>query len=224
MKLVLFDIDGTLLKGGGAGREATRRALLELFGTASSIDTHDFGGKTDWQNVTELLTPHGHDQYSVGRQMRDYAAVLSRHFMEVQRERLPFALPGAVALVESLRTRSDVMIGLVTGNVTQVAPIKLSAAGYDPAWFPIGAYGSEAYDRDDLPWLALRRAAIHSGCHISPRNVTVIGDTIKDIECARAVGARVVCVLTGFDRRESLEAARPDVLLDDLMHFTDDYL
>lgn len=224
MKLVLFDIDGTLLKGGGAGREATRRALLELFDTESNIDTHDFGGKTDWQNVTELLTPHGHDQHSVGLRMRDYAAALARHFAEVQHERQPFALPGAVALVEALRNRSDVLLGIVTGNVTQVAPIKLSAAGYDPAWFPVGAYGSEAYDRDDLPWLALRRAAIHSGCHIAPRNVTVIGDTVKDIDCARAIGARVVSVLTGFERRELLEAARPDVLLDDLTQFTDAHL
>jgi phosphoglycolate phosphatase-like HAD superfamily hydrolase len=221
MKLVLFDIDGTLLRGGGAGREATRRAIREVFGVDANTDTHDFGGKTDWQNVTELLAVYGYDSVDVGQRMSQYAPALAGHFIDVQRERQPFALPGALDLVTRLRARPDTLLGIITGNVQPVAPIKLRAAGFDPAWFPIGAYGSEAFDREDLPWLALRRAAIHNGFHLTPRAVTVIGDTVRDIDCARALGARVICVLTGFDRAEALAAAAPDALLDDLTQFSD---
>lgn len=216
MKLILFDIDGTLLKGAGGGREATRRAMLEVFGTESTLSQHNFGGKTDWFTLVELLTAFGYDEASIWHKMPVYERALAHHMNEVMMEIRPYALPGAVEVVETLRARSDVVLGIVTGNLSSTAPIKLQAAGFDPEWFPVGAYGSEAMDRDDLPSLALQRAVAYSGCYIAPRNTIVIGDTVRDIECARALGARVICVLTGFDKREDLEAASPDALIDDL--------
>jgi phosphoglycolate phosphatase len=109
-----------------------------------------------------------------------------------------------------------VLLGIVTGNVSLTAPVKLRAAGFDPAWFPIGAYGSEALERNDLPALALERACRFCGHHLTPTDVTIIGDTEADIACARAIGARAVAVTTGFTSREALAAAQPDHLLDDL--------
>ncbi|MBC8100507.1 MAG: haloacid dehalogenase-like hydrolase, partial [Armatimonadetes bacterium] len=202
----------------GAGRESTREAMLEVFGTESTVATHTFGGKTDWQTLTELLTAHGVDAETVGQQMPVYEAAVARHLTRIIATRTATALPGALDAVAALRQREDVLLGVVTGNVSTTAPIKLRAAGYDPAWFPIGAYGSEAFKRDDLPPIAVRRAVTHKGRQYAPHEVVIIGDTVADIQCARASGARVISVVTGFEPRDVLVAAQPDALIDDLTH------
>jgi phosphoglycolate phosphatase-like HAD superfamily hydrolase len=125
--------------------------------------------------------------------------------------------------VAELRRRG-VPLGLVTGNVSTTAPIKLRAAGFDPGWFSIGAYGSESVDRNHLSALALKRAAAHLQRPIAPERVMVIGDTVADIECARAVGATAVAVLTGYCPAADLVAAGPDYLLNDLTTFLDEVL
>lgn len=216
MQLVLFDIDGTLLMGRGVGREATRRALLEVFGTSGTLDTHHFGGKTDWHTLAEVLAGDGFTAAAIGQWMGVYEQALARHTADLIPAFTVEALPGALDTVTALRHREDMVIGIVTGNVAATAPLKLQAAGFDPLWFPIGAYGSEALHRNDLPALALERATAFCGQPILPGDVTVIGDTEADIACARALGARAVAVTTGFAPRDRLEAARPDHLLDDL--------
>ncbi len=219
--LILFDIDGTLLIGNGVGRIATRAAMLEVFGTAAAIDMHTFGGKTDWYTLIELLGAEGVPADEIARKLPDYERVLAVHMEAAVRERGVVTLKGALEAVEVLRRRSDVLLGLVTGNLPASVPIKLRAAGFDPAWFPIGAFGSEAIERDDLPPIALKRAIAYSGRDIRPDEVTVIGDTLADIACARALGARAIAVATGFSTRAELESAAPDVLLDDLTTLLD---
>lgn len=214
MQLILFDIDGTLLMGRGIGREATRRALLDVFGTYGTLDTHQFGGKTDWLTLAEVLADEGWTAESIGQHMPVYERALADHTAALVPQYSIQALPGALETVTHLRSRADTMIGLVTGNVSMSAPVKLRAAGFDPLWFPVGAYGSEALERDALPALALRRAVQLCGESILPQAVTVIGDTEADIACARALGARAVAVTTGFTSRETLVAAQPDYLLD----------
>jgi phosphoglycolate phosphatase len=214
--LVLFDIDGTLLTGKGIGREATRRAMLEIFGSCGTLETHQFGGKTDWLTLAEVLAHEGFTPDHIGQRMADYEPVLAFHMSALIAEYTVHALPGALDTVTHLRGRDDVLLGIVTGNVSLTAPVKLRAAGFDPAWFPIGAYGSEALERNDLPALALERACRFCGHHLTPTDVTIIGDTEADIACARAIGARAVAVTTGFTSREALAAAQPDHLLDDL--------
>jgi phosphoglycolate phosphatase-like HAD superfamily hydrolase len=118
--------------------------------------------------------------------------------------------------VQALLTDPHFLLGLVTGNVSTTAPYKLRAAGYDPAWFVIGAYGSEAVDRNVLPALALKRAIDHCGHTLHPHEVIVIGDTLADIACARALGAVAVAVTTGFADRDTLAAAQPDYLIESL--------
>jgi phosphoglycolate phosphatase-like HAD superfamily hydrolase len=111
------------------------------------------------------------------------------------------------------------MLGLVTGNTSMTAPIKLQAAGFDPEVFVVGSFGSESDDRNELPRIALDRAIALSGQTIMPQDVIIVGDTVKDVDCARALGAVVATVFTGFESRENLINARPDYLLDDLTQF-----
>lgn len=223
-RLILFDIDCTLLLTHGAGREATRLAMQDVFGTASRVDGHYFGGKTDWQTLVELLEEHGYGAAHIGEVMHHYEAAMGQRMAEVIGRYPVEACTGALELVTRLRQTPNVMLGVVTGNVSTVAPIKLRAAGFDPDWFPIGAYGNEAVDRDHLPPLALERAVAHYGRPIAPEQVIIIGDTPSDIACARALGAVAVAVATGPCSIDELTAARPDYLLVDLTTFESEVL
>jgi phosphoglycolate phosphatase len=211
--LVLFDIDGTLLVSNGAGRAATRAAMLEVFGTQGTLDTHHFGGRTDWSSLVEML---GWPPDEIGRRMADYEAAAGYHMQAALADYTLAPCAGAMEAVSALRQRDDTLLGIVTGNVSTIASVKLRAAGFDPAWFVAGAYGSEAYSRNDLPPLALDRVLAATGAVLTPGQVTVVGDTQADVESAQALGARSVAVLTGFSTRAALLAARPDVLLDNL--------
>lgn len=223
MKLILFDIDGTLVLIKGAGREAKARTVEDFFGTDAGVRQHPFGGKTDWQVLYEALDSAGlpHSPDDLGAMMTQYQARMAHHLAQIIGAYPVEACPGAHALVSYVRGRPDLVTGLVTGNVASTAPIKLRACGFDPAWFSVGAYGSEALSRNDLPRLALERATVLTGHPFAPDEVIVIGDTVADIECARAVGAVAVAVLTGFEQPEAIRAAQPDYVLPDLTHFLD---
>ncbi len=219
MQLILFDIDGTLLWTKGSGRESTRAAMIEVFGTFGALDSHTFGGKTDWQTLVELLADAGISSGHIEQQMPLYEAAIARHLTQIIGSYPSAPCPGALDVVHHLRQRDDVLLGIVTGNASTTAPIKLRAAGFDPDWFPVGAYGSEAMHRDHLPALALERAIRYSGRTITPEQVIVIGDTPADVACARALGAVAVAVKTGFSSHDELLACQPDHLLDDLTTF-----
>jgi phosphoglycolate phosphatase-like HAD superfamily hydrolase len=215
-RLLLFDIDGTLVLTRGAGREAAKHAMREVFGISDGIDSHYFGGKTDWLTLIELLTPHGITTDEIERQLPRYSAAMGRQLARVIPAFPVVPCPGALDVLAALRQRADLLFGLVTGNVQPSAPLKLSAAGIDPAWFPVGAYGDEAVERDDLPALALERAQVAYTVALTPAEVYVIGDTPADVRCARALGAVAVAVLTGAGKRDELVASKPDYLFDDL--------
>lgn len=221
MKLVLFDIDGTLLISRGIGREAKRRAMLECFGMTGDLDNHVFGGKTDWGIVADLLAPSGWTSDEIGRAMPAYEALMARHMREIRSHYRADALPHAMDLVCALRERDDALVGLVTGNTGKTAAIKLEMAGFDPAWFPVGAFGHESAERADLTRLALQRAREQAGRAIKGADAIVIGDTPADIEAARAIDAVAVAVCTGYVPREELVRSDPDFLLADLSAFLD---
>lgn len=220
-RLLLFDIDGTLLWTHGAGREATRLAMIEVFGTEAGIATHQFGGKTDWQTLVDQLGAFGFTSADVERQMPTFHEAMTRNLSAIIDRYHVEACPGTLALIEALRQRDDVLLGLVTGNVKDAAAVKLRAAGFDPAWFPIGAYGHEALERDHLPAIALKRAVEHYRHPLQPADVFVIGDTPADVSCARALGAAAVAVGTGFCERAELIACNPNHFIDDLSTFLD---
>ena len=160
-KVVLFDIDGTLLISRGIGRESKRRAMLEHFGATGDLDNHVFGGMTDWGILADLLAPLGMSAAEVGAEMASYQRVMARHMRAIRDDYHAEAMPHAMQLVAELRGRNDVLVGLVTGNTRMTAEIKLEMAGYDPEWFVIGAFGHESAARDDLTHLALERASAH---------------------------------------------------------------
>ena len=213
MKLLLFDIDGTLLTANGTGRTSIEAALSQQFGQPITTDGVTFSGRTDPQIMAEVLRANdiaptaAHVETALATYQERAHAALSPDTVSV--------LPGVAALVDSLRQREDVQLGIVTGNVKCMAYRKLEAARLD-ALFPFGAFGSDHADRNRLPPLAIDRAAAHTGRRFEGTDVVVIGDTARDIECGARVGAFVVGVCTGHYTRDDLAPHGPDLLLDDL--------
>lgn len=214
-RLVLWDIDGTLLSARGAGRRALGRALERVYGTAGRIDDYDFRGKTDPRIVLDLMGVAGLADDAIRAGFDEcfecYARGLTEEIGDGAGVKL---LPGVPELVRRLDGTPGVMQGLLTGNIEAGAHIKLASTGLGP-FFRTGAYGSDDADRRRLPSLAARRAEALVGHRFAPPDVLVIGDTPFDVECARAFGAVAVAVATGFHPREELAALRPDLLFDD---------
>jgi phosphoglycolate phosphatase-like HAD superfamily hydrolase len=224
-RLVLFDIDGTLLVSAGAGRRAIRAALGELIGDESVFDRVRFDGKTDPQIVAELLHEAGHDdpraEDRIAEVCERYVALLEA---ELGAGRTTVTLmPGVHPLLERLEAEPDVVIGLLTGNVERGAALKLQAGGLDPQRFALGAYGSDSAHRPDLPAIAARRAAAHFGRVPDGDAVVIIGDTPADITCGRAICARAVAVATGSYSVDELASHEPHAVFPDLAA-TDDVL
>ncbi len=156
-RLVLFDIDGTLLISRGIGREAKRRAMLECFGEVGDLDQHVFGGKTDWQILADLLAPFGKTSADIGREIAAYQQAMARHMRGIKDDYRADALPHALELVRELRDRGDAIVGLVTGNTAMTAEIKLEMAGFQRGWFAVGAFGNEAaHSEADAPGAGAR--------------------------------------------------------------------
>jgi phosphoglycolate phosphatase len=221
MKLVLFDIDGTLLLAGGAGKRAIHRALDEVFGGTGPAD-HRFDGKTDPQIVRELMRIAGHTDEHIDAQM----ALLLARYVEYLRDELQRGvqgvrvMPGIPALLDALEARDDLMLGLLTGNLADGARAKLTAANIDPNRFRVGAYGSDHELRGALPAVAQQRAR-ELGVDIGGGDIVVIGDTPADIECGRAIGARAIGVATGHYTVEELANHEPVAVFSDLSNTAD---
>ena len=218
-KLVLFDIDGTLLVTKGATRASNALAIQETFGVTVDVMTHPFGGKTDWQILREVLERYGITGKEIGQKMSAYEHAFARQLSAVIHNFDGMALPGAHTLVNALDERDDVLVGLVTGNTSMTAAVKLQALDFEPETFVVGAFGSEADDRNLLPKLALDRAIRLTKQDILPADVIIVGDTVKDVACARALGGVAVTVFTGYEARENIIHAQPDYMLEDLTQF-----
>ena len=212
MKLVLFDIDGTLLGTDGAGRRAIHRALLDETGTAGPIEHYRFDGKTDPQIIGELLAFAGH----AGARDRACIDAVCRRYVEHLRAELDkptqttTLMPGTRELLgalESHEAAGRALVGLLTGNLASGAALKLRSAGLDPGRFRVGAYGSDSARRADLPAVAAERAAALTGRAVRGSDVIVLGDTPDDVACGRPIGARCVAVATGFYDVAALRAA-----------------
>ena len=227
--LVLFDIDGTLVKAWGRGMIALKRAALEIFGTYGTMDGMSFAGMTDWQILIAALADAGITAEDIAPQIATYNTCLARHVADLLPEGPIEPCPGAPEVVSALAANPDVLIGLVTGNMSEIVHGKLRRAGYDPAAFKVGAFGSEGWERSMLPPLALKRAEELTGAHFAPESVVVVGDTPMDIACAQSIGARTLAVGTGPSHTaEELRAynptyafvwmADPDAILAAILH------
>ncbi len=213
-RLLLFDIDGTLLLGGPA-KGAFLDALLEVFGTTGPSQGHSFAGKTDPQIARELLTASGVDSQEIQEGLpRLWQGYLSR-LEERIRDELPRVLPGVRELLDRLEETGDVALGLLTGNIVGGARLKLGSVDLF-RYFQVGGYGSDSEDRDDLPAIAVGRARRAWSAAFRPDRVVVIGDTPRDVACGQAFGTRTLAVATGWHSRKELAAAGADRVLPDL--------
>lgn len=216
MRLVLFDVDGTLLSVRGAGRRALARALRATFGTAGSIDQYDLRGKTDQRIVFDVTTAAGIAPERVRERLDDCFELYLRALVEeIGDGSAVVAMPGVPDLIQQLDRRGDVVLGLLTGNIEEGARVKLGPTGLWP-FFRTGAFGSDDVERRRLPSLAARRAQALVGYPFRPAEVVVVGDTPWDVDCARAFGAVAVAVATGQYARDQLEAEGPDLLFESL--------
>jgi phosphoglycolate phosphatase-like HAD superfamily hydrolase len=217
MRLVLFDIDGTLLNSAGLGRASMQRALAEVFGSPGS-PSYRYDGKTDKQIVRDVMRLEGHSDEHIDSRMEK---LIARYLDGLQTgaasgEFDVRPLDGVVELLDALEAREDVVLGLLTGNVEPGAKVKLRAAGIDPARFRVNAFGSDHEDRPELPGIAQRRASETLGLEIVGERLVVIGDTPADIECGRSLGARAIGVASGHYTVEQLEAHHPYAALPSL--------
>jgi phosphoglycolate phosphatase len=208
----LFDIDGTLLASGGAGKAALELAFTEEFGVALRMQI-PYSGRTDRAIARDLLRLHDVDDTPTNwhKLQAGYLArlpdSLNRHQGRV--------LPGILQLLQTLRARTDVAIGLLTGNVRAGARVKLGHYGLFEH-FAFGGFGDLHFDRDDVAREALVAVRSHLGESTSLERIWVIGDTPLDVRCARAIGAKVVAVATGVHSFEDLQGTAADLTLRDL--------
>ena len=213
-RVILFDIDGTLISGGPA-KDAFCEAMLKTFGTTGAVDEVSFAGKTDPQIVRELLASVGYDSTRIEADLPD----LFRRYLEKLEVRLldcPVdVLPGVPELLGALSEMEDIGIALLTGNIVGGAELKLrSAALWDH--FELGSYGSDHEERDKLPAIALERARLAWRETIEASDAIVVGDTPRDVSCGQRGGTRTLSVATGYFSFDQLAKTGADHVLEDL--------
>jgi phosphoglycolate phosphatase-like HAD superfamily hydrolase len=212
MNVCLFDIDGTLLASGGAGKAAIETALAEEFQVEVTVRV-PYSGRTDRAIVRDLFHHHGVEDNPANLKqlldgyLRRLPDCLARHQGKV--------MPGIVSLLEHLAKEGTVSLGLLTGNIRAGARAKLGHFGLDH-YFAFGGYGDHHLDRDDVAREAYQELHRHHNGSVVRERIWVIGDTPLDIRCARTIGVRVAAVATGWHSLAELEAEGPDLLFADL--------
>ncbi|MEM9554149.1 MAG: HAD family hydrolase [Acidobacteriota bacterium] len=230
--LILFDIDGTLLQCGRQVAPLFLSALRETFSEhlpdgRVPLEGVSFAGKTDPMIVSELARIGGIDEEVIPDLLpRMRSLYLERLERGLRGEEMRL-LPGVVELLERLAGRSDLLIGLLTGNWRGGAEIKLARGGLGSigarGYFRLGAFGDDAVDRRGLVPVALERAGHHRGEEFVVDDVLIIGDTPLDVDCARAAGVSCLAVATGFTPAEELAAAGADHVYPSLLDAAQDH-
>ncbi|HUP48377.1 MAG TPA: HAD family hydrolase, partial [Thermoanaerobaculia bacterium] len=195
-RLVLFDIDGTLITDGGAARQAFAEALAAVYGYGGDAGQYDFSGRTDPQIAFMVLRDHGLADEEIERGVpelwRRYVEALERNATP---ERVR-ALPGIEPLLSALAALEHLTIGLLTGNIEPGARLKLAPPALND-YFPFGAFGSDSADRDKLPPIAVERASRIDGRRFEREDIVIIGDSVYDVRCGVPYGATTIALATG---------------------------
>jgi phosphoglycolate phosphatase-like HAD superfamily hydrolase len=214
-KVILFDIDGTLVLTGGAGVRAMGRAFQDVFSIPDAFASIPMPGRTDTGILSDAAAAHG-----IPTEPAEFERFRSVYFAHLRNELhqpgpRKGVMPGVRSLLDSLTGRGDVYLALLTGNYEESARAKLE---YFDLWryFPCGAFGDDAPERNRLLPRALARILACGGPAVHPSETVVVGDTPLDVACAAAAGARSVAVATGSYDAEALRTAGADVVLEDL--------
>jgi phosphoglycolate phosphatase len=212
-RLLLWDIDGTLIQPNRVGSKAMCRAMEALFGSAGAMSGINMAGMCDWGIWREALAAEGHSREEVDSRREvyfdRYVAELTT-ILDSPEHQDPEPLPGVRPLLEALSGHDDVVMALLTGNVEAGAWLKLRKVGLD-RFFHFGAFGSDAAERSSLPKIAVERAVQHlGGREFTGKEIVIIGDTVHDIHCGAALGVCAVGVATGPTPAEDLCAAGAD--------------
>lgn len=213
MKVILWDIDGTLIRSGNAGHRAMNAAARAVFGLEDAFAHFDFGGRTDPWVLAYLCEQH-RIEATAAHTERFYAVYLEALRRELHNPRAR-TCTGIRELLTLCASASDLVQGLLTGNIAAGARVKLDHFGL---WefFPFGAFADDSGERNRLGPIALERARTHLGRpELQSSDLIVIGDTPHDIACARAAGARAVATATGGFTYDELAAHKPDLLVHD---------
>ena len=215
VRLLLFDIDGTLVRTAGAGKHSMDTAFQDVYGVSNGFEDIPMMGRTDPAILREALENHGivPDGADTERFRTLYFQTLES---EIRRPREgKRACTGIPDLMEALHARSDVLLGLLTGNWRRSAMMKLHYFNLD-TYFRLGAFADDSENRNNLVPVAVDRAGPLLQNELTPEDVFVIGDTPLDVACARPHGARTVAVATGFHSRKELETSGADFVFSDL--------
>ena len=214
MPVLLFDIDGTLVRSGGSGKAAMDAALRNAFGVTHINDVVPFSGRTDRAISRDLLAAH--DLPVTLENERRLTATYLELLPQALAEGTGHVCPGIEAILIDARTSESVLLGLLTGNVREGARRKL---GHFRLWdyFPAGGgFGDDHYERDDVARSAMRELAEHHERDRHGEEIWVIGDTPLDVSCAKAIGAKSVAVATGWHSYDELAACKPDAVFEDM--------
>lgn len=209
MKLVLFDIDGTLIRDDGAARDAFADGLRDVYGQEPDLDQFDFSGRTDPEITWMVLEGSGLDDEEIESGLEAlWTAYLEGLRRRVDRERVR-VMPGIEPLLLALEGNPEVVLGLLTGNIEPGARAKLSPFDLN-RFFDFGAFGSDSRFRIELPPVALERARQRVGHPFEMSDLVLIGDSVHDVRCSAPHGARSIAVATGVTPTELLRAEEPD--------------
>jgi|CXWL01.1.fsa_nt_gi phosphoglycolate phosphatase-like HAD superfamily hydrolase len=214
MKILLFDVDGTLIRAGGAGRKALNKAAEKLYGRKNSCSELSLAGRTDLYNFGQtyrVATGKKPTRAAVERLHREYLKTLPYYVRAAIRNGSYHVPPGLKTLLKHLSRDKRVLLGLGTGNMEQGARIKLEPSGFN-AYFLFGGYGSDSFHRPVLLKKAVMRARKLAHARFAPSDVYVIGDTPLDVAAGKKAGFKTVAVGTGFSTWPELVASKPDYL------------
>lgn len=207
-RLVLFDIDGTLITDSGAARHSYSLALRETYGFDGDLTRYDFSGRTDPQITSMVLHDAGFtDEQIAARAPQLWDAYIRELAIHATAERVR-VLPGILDLLERLLAIDHVTLGLLTGNIERGARLKLAPAGLN-GYFPFGAFGSDSAKREELPPIAVERASEIDGHRFRGREVVIIGDSIYDVRCGAPHDATTIAIASGKTPAEKLRAENP---------------
>ena len=215
LRLVLFDIDGTLISTDGIAKRTFGEAFTELFGATVGVLSYDFAGKTDQQIYREVCSIAGVSEQDTDR-LKDQ---LFDRFFELLESRLNAqnitVLPGVRELLTALEAEEASTSALLTGNMLRGARIKLAPPDL-LLYFSFGAFGSDAFHRHELPEIAKKRAYDKLGVVFRAKEIVIIGDTPHDIDCGRHMNVRTIAVATGGYSHERLSVEKPDYIFENL--------